>query len=542
MTAFPSSPPEQEKARPRGQRTSPGTGLLTGPVRKLLLIAGLLLCTLIAGAPISRVIDEREARQASVLAEFKQSWGPEQVLRSPILAVPFQPASGQTASGQQRQYLKIAPSRLKAKAVLAPEERHRGLFHATVYNAAVELEGTFTIPDGAKLDQLFDRSSKASWGFSFAVPADEKLNDGMARHNKALWAEGFASPVSVTFAKALDKAGKAFWTEGFAIDADPELNGLLAKNSQVFWPESFVILEASSLAGITPDDRLTWNGGEFPWQNCWDLLSKADECQQTTAVLARPKLSLEPAAGAQIPFRATINLRGTSALRMLFQGKDLEANIAAPWATPSFNGNLLPASSTITAQDFEARWKAVSYTTPQFWRTLRLGEIAPSSATSLGVELLDAVPTYRIIHRASKYGMLFVILAFTTYFLFEILSTVRIHAVQYGLLGASLTLFALLLISFSEPLGYTLGYAISAGLVLLQATVYTAAVARRLTHAALFGAMLATLFGFLYVLLSLETYSMLAGALGLFVVLSVVMAITQRVDWQGEGETAQARD
>jgi inner membrane protein len=469
MTAFPSSPPAPENARPRGQKTSPGAGLLTGPVRKLLLIAGLFLCTLIAGAPINGVIEEREARQAGVLAEFKQSWGPEQNLRAPVLVVPYQ-------TGQSRQYLKIVPARLKMNARLAPEERKRGLFHATVYNAAVEFEG------------------------SYAIPAETKLRENLGDSGASV----------------------------------------------IQWDQSFVVLEASSLSGVSPGDRFIWNGEETSWQNCWEALNSDEECKQSPLLAARPHITSESAAGTQIPFRATVNLRGTGSFQLLYHGRELDAAISAPWSTPSFTGNLLPSASNVTAQGFEAHWQTVAFSSPQVWQSryrtwmyYNSGDAGPG-ATVIGANLLDATPAYRIIHRASKYSILFVVLAFTTYFLFELLSKARIHAVQYGLLGASLTLFTLLLISFSEPLGYTLGYAISAGLVLLQATLYTAAVARRPLHAALFGTMLATLFGFLYVLLSLETYSMLAGALGLFIVLSVVMAITQRVDWQGDDAPAGA--
>ena len=91
-------------------------------------------------------------------------------------------------------------------------------------------------------------------------------------------------------------------------------------------------------------------------------------------------------------------------------------------------------------------------------------------------------------HRVAKYGLLFVVLSFATYFFFEVLSRLRIHVVQYGLLGLSLSLFSLLLLSLAEPIGYTNGYLVSAGLVLAQSTLYTAAVARRFMPAFLFAA------------------------------------------------------
>jgi inner membrane protein len=152
--------------------------------------------------------------------------------------------------------------------------------------------------------------------------------------------------------------------------------------------------------------------------------------------------------------------------------------------------------------------------------------------------LIEATPTYRMINRVAKYGLLFVVLAFATYFFFEVLSRLRIHIVQYGLLGLSLSLFSLLLLSLAEPIGYTTGYLVAAGLVLTQSTLYTAAVARRFLPAFVFALILASLFGFIYVLLGLETYSLLIGALALFVVVSALMVLTQMVKWPGRAEVA----
>jgi inner membrane protein len=44
-------------------------------------------------------------------------------------------------------------------------------------------------------------------------------------------------------------------------------------------------------------------------------------------------------------------------------------------------------------------------------------------------------------------------------------------------------------------------------------------------------AALATLYGFLYLLLRLEDYALLAGSVGLFLVLAFVMFITRRMNW-----------
>jgi inner membrane protein len=112
--------------------------------------------------------------------------------------------------------------------------------------------------------------------------------------------------------------------------------------------------------------------------------------------------------------------------------------------------------------------------------------------------------------------------------------------VQYGLLGLSLSLFSLLLLSLAEPIGYTNGYLVSAALVLGQSTLYTAAVARRFKPALVFAGMLTSLFAFIYLLLGLETYSLLIGALALFVVVSALMLLTQMMKWPERLSSAPA--
>jgi inner membrane protein len=48
---------------------------------------------------------------------------------------------------------------------------------------------------------------------------------------------------------------------------------------------------------------------------------------------------------------------------------------------------------------------------------------------------------------------------------------------------------------------------------------------------AAFGTALAALYGLLYVLLTREQTALVVGALGLFALLAMVMALTRRIDW-----------
>jgi inner membrane protein len=426
--------------------------ILASTLGRLLAIGLVMSATTIPSWLVSGLVEEREQRQAGVLEDFKRSWGPEQSLHSPILVVPYR-----NHPGGPRFFLKIAPGNLKLTTQLTPEERKRGLFHATVYSAKVGAQGTFRIPSDAKIREM--------------------VSDAL-----------------------LD------------------------------WRESFVMLQPSSLSGMTAADRFIWDGRQLPWQNCRETVYKGDLCDHGVIVLAYLALTSAPGPDTAIPFQASIDVRGTGALRQLLHGKELDVTVTSSWPSPSFSGTLLPTTSTVTSEGFEARWQTADYTVPALWTTQKIAEDDSRAACAV-VDLIEAIPTYQMIHRASKYAILFVVLAFAVYFLFEALSGLRIHLVQYGLMGLSLALFGLLLLSFSEPLGYPTGYAVSSLLVLLQASLYTLAVSRRVSHAGVFAAMLAFLFCFLYVVLGLEIYALLVSSLALFVLLSVLMALAQWLDW-----------
>lgn len=322
----------------------------------------------------------------------------------------------------------------------------------------------------------------------------------------------------------------------FPMPSQSSMEARVGKGATILWKDSLLLLQASDLAGMAASDHAAWDGAAVAWRNCGELDILAEECRGALLV-ATPPMGVLPATAGKTPFQATVTLRGTGSFRHVLMGRKVEAVVTAPWPTPSFAGTALPTDSTVTDAGFEARWRSVDYAQPPLWTSSRLSETETEMrGPSVGVDLLEAVPTYRMIHRASKYGILFVVLSFTVYGLIELLSVARIHTIQYGLLGVSVTLFPLLLVSFAEPLGYAAGYWIGAAFVLTQASLYTAAVTRRMVPAAIFATALGGLFGFLYVLLSLENYSLLVGSVALFLVLSAVMAVTQRVDWRaGEG-------
>ena len=430
---------------------------------KIALIAGLAIATVVPNMFISNLIEEREQRQEGVKREFSRNWGPEQNLYSPTLVIPYQ------VGDRPRQYVKVAPARLDLSATLNPQERKRGLFHATVYDSKVEVSGAFVVPPEARLRDFIS-----------------------------------------------DKDGRFIWNEA-----------TIAFGAQ------------SNLTGLRPTDNIMIDGTERQWIPCLEAIRQEHVCKGVSMVLASAPLAPALTGSTRVQFKSGVSLRGTGSFTVHFAGKELFAKVVSSWPSPSFAGNTLPIDSKISPEGFEANWQTTEFGSPRITVSLGIMDAAMWKGATIGVDLIEATPIYRMINRVAKYGLLFVVLSFATYFFFELLSRLQIHIVQYGLLGLSLSLFSLLLVSLAEPIGYTNGYLVSAGLVLAQSTLYTAAVARRFKPAFLFALMLSSLFAFLYVLLGLETYSLLIGTLALFVVVSTLMVLTQMI-WPRRPVAAEA--
>ena len=138
---------------------------------------------------------------------------------------------------------------------------------------------------------------------------------------------------------------------------------------------------------------------------------------------------------------------------------------------------------------------------------------------------------YRLTERSSKYAVLFLLITFGGCFLFETLRGLRVHPVQYTLVGAAICIFYLLLLSLGEHIGFTAAYLVAAlacnGLI----TGYLSAVLGGMRRAAALGALLLAAYAVLYLLLQSQEYTLLIGSLLLFATLAGVMYGTRHFDW-----------
>ena len=163
-----------------------------------------------------------------------------------------------------------------------------------------------------------------------------------------------------------------------------------------------------------------------------------------------------------------------------------------------------------------------------------------SSETKVAsIGLVDPVDLYSQVDRAVKYGFLFIGFTFAAFLLFDVVGGAPVSPAEYLLTGAGLILFFVMLLAFAEVVGFALAYVIAAGAIIGLLTAYSAAVLGTWKRAGFIGGMLAGLYALLFVLLSMETYSLLIGSLLLFAALAGVMYATRSVEWSGLGRDDQ---
>ena len=223
-------------------------------------------------------------------------------------------------------------------------------------------------------------------------------------------------------------------------------------------------------------------------------------------------------------------LAGTESLAVAPVGDDNRIAIDSSWPHPLFGGRFLPRTRTVTARGFNARWD-VSSLASAAQTQLRDGAAESKDLDSLQVSLVDPVNVYTQTDRASKYGILFVLLTFVGFALFELIKQLPIHPLQYLLVGLALAIFFLLLLSLSEHIAFWQAYLLSAAACIGLQGVYLSHVLRSRARGLGFAAMLTALYAVLYGLLVAEDNALLMGSLLLFGVLATVMWITRKLDW-----------
>ncbi len=231
-------------------------------------------------------------------------------------------------------------------------------------------------------------------------------------------------------------------------------------------------------------------------------------------------------------FSFPLALNGSDGVYFVPFGQNTVVNLRSNFGHPSFQGNWLPADRSVSTESFQARWSIpfLGRNYPQSWKSeSQMREAIEGSR--FGVNLVNPVDHYRMAERSVKYAGLFILLTFAAVWLIEVLARVRVHPIQYLMLGGALCLFYLLELSLSEHLGFPLAYALASVSVIGMVAGYSLVVLHHMSRALVVGAGVALLYGYLYILLMNEDYALLIGSVGLFAILGAIMFATRGIDW-----------
>ena len=247
-------------------------------------------------------------------------------------------------------------------------------------------------------------------------------------------------------------------------------------------------------------------------------------------------LSLSAANMSQsIPFSISLVLQGLQNFQIIPMGKTTTLSMKSDWPHPSFNGNQLPMERKISDSGFSANWQTTWFANnigSQFYDEVNSKDILNSlERKAFGVKFIDAVDVYQKSERSAKYGFLFIGLTFAAFFLFEVINQLKIHPVQYGFVGLSLAMFFLLEFSLSEHMTFGLAYLIASISCIFILGYYLSYAVKNKIWGISFAVMLGTLYAALYGLLICEDLALVLGSLMLFLILSVAMILTRKIDW-----------
>lgn len=437
------------------------------------IIVGLLLA--IPLFAVYLLVYDRQEQSVRARASIAEGWGGPQTIAGPVLVLPYQVEASETVNEGGRQVVRT--SLVWRELTLAPQ--------------VADLQTDLT-PERRKRSiyeaVLFE--AVASGSARFALP-DDLPRFGITADRLAY-----------------DRAELRFGL----MDA----RGLLGRPPEVSANGRRLALQPGKGSPATN------NSGFFTWLDAASIRSRPLDVQFRFAFRGNGWLALAPQAG------------------------DTRWQVTSTWQHPSFQGGFLPTIQRVSGNGFSATWRIGNLALGR--GLVSSGEVVPESRPAPGdrfvtavpagdyearVDLISPVDLYSQVNRSVKYGFLFIGFTFVAFLMFDVIGGVRVAAVEYLLVGAGLVLFFVLLLAFAEVIGFAAAYIGAAAAIIGLLSAYSAAVLRSRRRGGYIAALLAALYGVLYVLLSLEAYALLIGSLLLFAALAGVMYLTRNLDWSG---------
>lgn len=437
---------------------------------KILLIAGLSLAMLIPRIFIGLLIDGRERSARESRDEIFSSWGGEQTINGPVLYIP-----------QKKVINKKADDVIKDDGAIIEDNDS-------------ETMAIYIVPE--------------DYNFSGKLTS-EKLHRGIYD--------------VVVYKTTADLKGS------FVLPED--IKGINWDNYNLTNSKLYVDFGNNNNPNLT--EKISITVGDTTYVMQYNSKLNAMACTYDATAFVKE--------GQKLDFATQISMKGASSFSVMPVGNSSIIHIESDYPSPSFKGSYLPDTREVKGDGFTADWKLVRnipldyLSKPNKYRYSvgSVNEYDYDAVYGIYVEMNMPVDQYTQNDRAIKYSFLIVVLTFITVFVVENRRRTPIHWVQYLLIGFAIMVFYTLLLSFSEYMAFGWSYLISSIMTIGLITAYMAGILKVHKTACLVGVILALLYAFIYVLLSLETMSLLVGSIGLFVILAIIMFASLKMNWQG---------
>ena len=283
-----------------------------------------------------------------------------------------------------------------------------------------------------------------------------------------------------------------------------------------------LLFAITDFKGFADNPSLVYNGQ--PTEFSSEALHLGNNNALSCSVDIQPILN-----GDKVTYRLSVPLKGSNYLYFLPVGRTTSLHLSSDCPTPSFTGRYLPTDRQVNEQGFTADWKVLALNR-DFAQVLS-SQSELRNAQPFGVDLKVPVEQYQQTTRSIKYAYLIILLTFAVVFFVENRRLTPVHPVQYALVGIALMLFYVLLLSFSEHLTFLLSYIIASVMTIGLITIFMRALLKNHRAALLIGLLLLILYTFIYIIMQLESYALLVGSLGVFIILAVAMYASQKINW-----------
>lgn len=296
----------------------------------------------------------------------------------------------------------------------------------------------------------------------------------------------------------------------------------------ILWNKAKIVFKTSNVKGISTKLAISINNKKYNLTSVNTNNNKYNKIYtlESNIITLKKLVNNED----KIDFKLSYNVKGSKSINFTPIGKETNAQIKSSWKTASFIGEFLPFNSDkITKNGFNAKWKVLDINRP--FSQEYFNNLPNLDDFNFGVNFKIPVDEYQKSLRSAKYGYLVISLTFLVFFLIQTISKINIHPFQYLMIGLALVMFYTLLVSISEHSNFLKAYGIACISVVSLLSFYAKSILNKIKFTSLVTLSLLILYVFIFVIIQLETYALLVGSIGLFVILASVMLVSRKIDW-----------